>query len=72
MNTFEINIDGQEYEIAPSLHNGFYTVTCGNKSAMIGKGFDGQWELSLQTSDALDISADRIGKAIEEYKPEHL
>ena len=70
MEAFKINIKGLEYIIEPALHNNFYSVTCGDKSAMLGKGSDGKWEFSLQTSKALDVAADEIGKEIEKHSSE--
>ena len=67
MNTFKINIRGLEYHVEPALHDSFYSVTCGDKSAMLGKGSDGKWEFSLQTSKALDIAAGEIGREIEKH-----
>jgi len=68
METFKISVNGHEYIIEPALHDGFYTVSRGNKSAILGKGKDGKWEFSLQSSSAVDMPAEEIGEAIEHYQ----
>lgn len=67
MNTFTVNVNGIEYSVIPQLHKGFYSVSNANTSGMIGKGTDGKWEASLQSSTAVALPATEIGEAIEKY-----
>ena len=66
MKGFSVIIENQEYRIEPGLHPGFFSVSCGGKSSMLAKGIDGVWEYSLETSESLNVSAEQLGKEIEE------
>ncbi|MEJ6980334.1 hypothetical protein WG906_07725 [Pedobacter sp. P351] len=67
MNAFTVNVNGLEYSVIPQLHEGFYSVSNANTSGMIGKGSDGKWEASLQSSNSVALPAAEIGEAIEKY-----
>ncbi|MBC8054631.1 MAG: hypothetical protein H7Y13_16350 [Sphingobacteriaceae bacterium] len=67
MEAFNIILNGNEYHVEPGLHQGFYSVNCGSRAGMLGKSENEQWELTLQTSDALDISAAELGEVVEKY-----
>lgn len=67
MNKFELTVGSQVFEVEPGIHQNMFTITSGRQSALIGKGGDGTWELQLQSGEAADLSAARIGAALEEY-----
>ena len=67
MNAFTVDVKGLEYSVVPQLHEGFYSVSYANTSGMVGKGTDGKWEASLQSSTAVSLPAAEIGEAIEKY-----
>ena len=65
MDAFDLTIEGQLIHIEAGLHADFYTVSQNNKSAMLGKNENGEWEFALQTSEAISLSAQQIGEEIE-------
>ena len=65
MDSFELTIDGRLFYIETGLHAGFYTVSSEDKSAMLGKNPNGDWEFSLQSSESINLPAQQIGAEIE-------
>ena len=65
MEPFKIFLNGCEIDVYPQLHENFYSIKWNNQSAMLGKGNDGEWEISLQTSGASEIQPDLLGREIE-------
>jgi hypothetical protein len=68
MEVFKVDINRKEFTVTPALHQGFYEITSGSQSGMLTKDSEGKWELLLQSSNAMDISAEELGKKIEEYQ----
>lgn len=65
MKQFKIVVNGLEYRVEPSLHEGFYQLEANGLSGLIGKTTEGEWELSLPSGNAADLPAAEIGAAIE-------
>ncbi|WP_256009634.1 hypothetical protein [Desertivirga xinjiangensis] len=65
MKQFKIEVNGLEYQVEPSLHEGFYQLEAESLSGLIGKTAEGDWELSLPSGNAADLPAAEIGAAIE-------
>jgi len=67
MDPFSIFVDDVEYIIKPALHENMYQVSNKDRSFLAGKRKDGEWEVILQDSEEADVSAEAIGKAIEDH-----
>lgn len=67
MEGFTVIIDSKEYFIEPGLHEGIYSVSQADQSALVGRDQEGNWKLHLPTSDAIDFPVKEIGAGIERH-----